>query len=253
MLKTRIIPCLLLRDGGLTKTQRFKKGKYIGDPINAVRIFNDLAVDELVFLDIDASKNKTAPNYDIIQDLAAECFMPFAYGGGITSLKEVEKILKIGVEKIVINHKALMNKTLIAEVAKQFGSSTLIAGVDVRKNLLGKYLVYDHVKAQNTSYLVVDYVKELQELGAGEVFINNVDRDGTGTGFDQQLISSISKHLTIPLIACGGAGNINDIGKAVEAGASAVAAGSIFVYQGPHKAVLISYPETKDLEKILIQ
>ncbi|WP_343700844.1 AglZ/HisF2 family acetamidino modification protein [Chitinophaga sp.] len=251
MLKSRIIPCLLLRDGGLTKTEKFKKGKYIGDPINAVRIFNDLAVDELIFLDIDASKHKVVPAYDVIRELTSECFMPFAYGGGISTAKQIEQILKIGVEKIVINKIALDNRDFVAEAVKQFGSSTIIVGIDVKKNFLGKYFVYDHVKTQTTNEQVIAYAKEIESLGAGEIFVNNVDRDGVCNGYDTTLISQVSKNVGIPVIACGGAATIEDFGAAVKSGASAAAAGSIFVYQGPHKAVLISYPNVADLEKVL--
>jgi cyclase len=250
MLKTRIIPCLLLREGGLVKTVRFKAHKYIGDPINAVRIFNEKEVDELIFLDIDASRQGRGPDLSLIQDLASECFMPFAYGGGVTSIGEIKSILRVGVEKVVVNCKALQDIGFIADASRHFGSSTIIGAIDVKKDFWGTYKVYDHVKEKITSQNPQEYAKLLENAGVGEIFLNNVDRDGSYGGFDVEVISKINQAIAVPLIVCGGASSLDDIRDVVaKTSVSAVAAGSIFVYQGPHKAVLISYPKPEELKK----
>ncbi|MBB5636593.1 cyclase [Pedobacter cryoconitis] len=251
MLKTRVIPCLLLRDEGLVKTQKFKDSKYVGDSINAVKIFNKKEVDELIFIDIDVSKNNGEPNWEIIKDLASECFMPLAYGGGIKSLEQIEYLLKIGVEKVVINHKTLEDPDFIRKAVQYFGSSTIVCAVDIKKNFWGKYLVYDHVKGKLTDIAVIDYVKAIEEMGAGEIFVNNVDREGTYSGFDLDIIKSVTSAVNIPVIVCGGASKLSDISLAANAGASAVAVGSLFIFQGPHRAVLISYPTQKELKEII--
>lgn len=242
MLLKRFIPCLLLRDGGLVKTEKFKKHKYVGDPINAVKIFNDKEVDELIFLDIDASKFKRGPNLEILTDLASECFMPFGYGGGITNVNQIEKLLKIGIEKIIINKSALNSDILIKESVKYFGSSTIVAAIDVKKNIWGKKLVYDHTTNKNLDINPIDLARKYSDLGAGEIFLNSVDLDGTFGGYDTDLISSVSNAISVPLIASGGASSFKNMLSAINSGASAAAAGSLFVFQGPHKAVLISYP-----------
>jgi imidazole glycerol-phosphate synthase subunit HisF len=252
MLKTRVIPCLLLREGGLVKTEKFKNHKYIGDPINAVRIFNEKEVDELIFLDIDASRDKQQPNLEVIRELATECFMPFAYGGGVRTIEHITNILKAGVEKVVINQEALHNLSFVESAARHFGSSTIIVAIDIKKDFWGHYKVYDHVKGKATSIDPVAFAKQVEQAGAGEIFLNNVDRDGTFSGFDHHVINLVNSAINIPLIVCGGASGLDDIQKVVKStGVSAVAAGSLFVYQGPHRAVLISYPQRKDLESLL--
>lgn len=242
MLLNRFIPCLLLRDGGLVKTEKFKTDKYIGDPINAVKIFNDKEVDELIFLDIDATKLGKEPNYEILLDLSSECFMPLAYGGGISNLFQIEKILKIGIEKIIINKSALVSNKFIEDSVKYFGSTTIVASIDVKSNMWGKKLVFDHSINKSLSILPVDLALRYSDLGVGEIFLNSVDLDGTFGGYDLELISSVSSKISIPLIASGGASSFANMREAIDAGASAAAAGSLFVFQGPHKAVLISYP-----------
>jgi imidazole glycerol-phosphate synthase subunit HisF len=243
MLRIRVIPCLLLSEGGLIKTVKFDQPKYIGDPINAVKIFNDKEVDELIFLDIDASKKKGEPDYDLIAHLATECFMPFSYGGGVSSIEQIKKILRLGVEKVVINYSALQNLDLIKSASVYFGSSTIIGAVDVKKDFWGGYKVYDHVKKKTTTLNPIEHVKALEQAGVGEIFLNNVDRDGTFKGLDHGLISSINKVIKTPLIVCGGVASVQEIKELVlETSISAVAAGSLFVFQGPHRAVLISYP-----------
>ncbi|UYQ92424.1 AglZ/HisF2 family acetamidino modification protein [Chitinophaga horti] len=250
MLRARIIPCLLLREGGLVKTQKFDKGSYVGDPINAVKIFNEKEVDELIFLDIDASKKNTDPDWSMLEDLSTECFMPLCYGGGINSLQHIERILRIGIEKVVINHKALESVQLVEQASARFGSSTIVGAIDVKKNMWGKQLVYDHVKGKVTGTDVLAHAKRLEDAGVGEIFLNVVDRDGTYAGYDFDLITRVSEQVSVPLIACGGASTVMDFKKAIKSGASAAAAGSLFVYQGPHRAVLISYPSSSELNEI---
>jgi cyclase len=250
MLKTRVIPCLLLQDQGLVKTVRFKKPVYVGDPINAIRIFNEKEVDELIFLDVQASKKKNEPNYAMIKDLATECFMPFSYGGGITSLDQIRRILKMGVEKVIINKSAIDSLQFIKDAAREFGSSTIIVAIDVKRNFFGKQQVYDHTRG-TIPVDPLNYVKKTEEAGAGELFINSVDRDGTYSGYDLPLIRKITDSVSIPVIVCGGASSLTDFKSAVkEAGASAVSAGSLFVFQGVHKAVLISYPNYNTLTEL---
>jgi cyclase len=251
MLRIRVIPCLLLRDSGLVKTTKFNDQKYIGDPINAVKIFNEKEVDELIFLDIDASKKGVEPDYALIKDLATECFMPFAYGGAVSNIDQIRKILHLGVEKVVINSAALNNPSFIKQACQDFGSSTIIGAIDVNKDFFGKYRVYNHVKKTNLKLNPEDYARTLEDLGVGELFINTVYRDGTYHGFDTAIMQSIAASVNIPVIACGGASKIEDFAEVVKkSGVSAVSAGSLFVYQGPHKAVLISYPKVKDLENL---
>lgn len=242
MVKARIIPCLLIRDGGLIKTEKFKNEKYVGDPINAVKIFNDKEVDELIFLDIDASKERRGPDLELLKDLASECFMPFAYGGGINNVNQIEELLKIGIEKIIINSASFVSTTLIEESVKEFGSSTIVSAIDVKRNIWGKQQVYNHVIKKTIDLNPLELAKKYCELGVGEIFLNSVDLDGTMQGYDLNFIKSISDAIPAPLIACGGASSVSNLHEALKCGASAVAAGSLFVFQGPHKAVLISYP-----------
>jgi imidazole glycerol-phosphate synthase subunit HisF len=247
----RIIPCLLLRDKGLVKTVKFKESTYIGDPINTVKIFNEKEVDEVFFLDIDATKNKTEPPYEIIQNIASECFMPFAYGGGIHSLQQIEKIIKSGAEKIIINSQAYLQKNFIREAVQQFGSSTIAVSIDIKKEFLRGNIVYIKGGTQSTGENPVNYARVIEEDGAGEILINSIDRDGTMEGYDIELIKSVSQSVRLPVIACGGAGKLNDFGLAVkEGGASAAAAGSFFVFQGKRRAVLITYPSYSEISKL---
>ncbi len=247
----RVIPCLLLRNNGLVKTIRFKDSVYVGDPLNAVRIFNEKEVDELIFLDIDATSEKREPSFGLISKIASECFMPFSYGGGIGTLQQIEDIIKSGAEKIIINTQAYQKKNFIREAADRFGSSTIVVSVDVRRKTIDGYTVYINGGRQNTGKKPVEYVKEMEDQGAGEIFINSIDRDGTMEGYDLELIKSVSKAVTIPVIACGGAGNLNDLRLAFrEGGASAVAAGSFFVFQGKRRAVLITYPSYNEISNL---
>ncbi len=254
MLRYRIIPTLLLHNKGLYKTVKYsiKKGKYVGDPINAIKIFNDKGVDELIFLDIDASKEKRGPNFDIIKNIATECFMPVGYGGGITTIEEIKTIFQIGIEKVILNTILLEDMSLLKESSKIFGSQSIVASVDIKKNLFGKYKIYNSSKQKNINYNIESHIRDLELNGAGEIYISSVDRDGTLEGYDIELIKSIIKDIKVPVIINGGAKDINDFSQAIkECGISAVSAGSMFVFKGPHKAVLITYPEYVELEKEL--
>ena len=251
MLKHRVIPCLLVHNGGLVKTQKFANPKYVGDPINAIRIFNDKEVDELVVLDISASKEKREPNYELIEQLASECFMPLCYGGGIRTIEQARTLFGLGLEKIVVQSAALEDLTLLTKIAEQFGSQSVVISVDTKKNWFGKHSLFMSASGKITSRRWQDYVKQAVAAGAGEVMLNAVDRDGLMQGMDIELIKDASANVPVPLIAIGGVGCLADIKAAIEAGASAVAAGAFFVYQGPHRAVLITYPNYQELEHLL--
>lgn len=252
MLKTRIIPCLQLIDESLVKTIKFGKHGYIGDPINTVRIFNELEVDELCFLDIRASVQKRSPNLKILHEIADECFMPLSYGGGIKDWEKAKEILSIGFEKIVINTHAYHNSSLVTKIAEYFGSQSVIASIDVKKSLWGSYNVYINDGTEKTNLDPVEWAKKLESLGAGEILLTSMDRDGTWSGFDVELTKQVSNSVTIPVIANGGAGKIEHIGDIVKKGhASAVALGSIVVYQKQGMGVLVNFPDKYELEKIL--
>jgi cyclase len=250
MLRARVIPCLLLRNSGLVKTIRFNDPKYVGDPINAVKIFNEKEVDELVLLDIEAARTN-GPNFELIAQIASEAFMPLCYGGGISTVSQAEKLIKLGVEKISVNTAALRDISLISNIAAELGSQSVVAGIDVKKDWFGRYQVFDPLRRKLTGIDPVEYAKKVAKAGAGEIFLNNVNADGTQAGYDLTPINLISRAVNIPLIACGGAANINHFCEAVTAGASAVAAGSMFVFEGRHRAVLITYPSYKELEQRL--
>lgn len=251
MVLPRIIPVLLLRDKGLVKTVKFKNARYVGDPINTVKIFNEMEVDELVLVDIDVSKNNREPDFGYLKEISSECFMPLSYGGGVNSLERIKRFIQTGIEKVVVNSAAIARPGFLKEAAETFGSSTLVAALDVKKNLLGAYKVFDHLRNSLTSLDPVQYALSLQQAGAGEIFLNNVDRDGVMNGYDVAFISTITQQLSIPVIACGGCESYLDLKNVIiEGGASAAAAGSLFVFQGPHKAVLISYPSRNQMQEI---
>ena len=253
MIRARVIPCLLLKDGGLVKTMRFSNPRYIGDPINAVKIYNAKEVDELIFLDITATKEKREPNYDLIKEIAEECFMPFSYGGGIRSIASIKKLLRLGVEKVILNTASHENPTLVREAVNMFGSSTVIASIDVKKNFLGKYKRYIRAGKKSVAGDIRDCVRDLEALGVGEIFINSIDRDGTMAGYDIELVRDLAERVSIPVIACGGAGTLNDVREVLQrTGISAAAAGSIFVYHGKIKGVLINYPNRATLDQLNI-
>ena len=251
MLKTRVIPCLLLKGRGLFKTLKFKNPKYIGDPINAVKIFNDKEVDELIFLDITATIDNHEIQFDLIKDITTECFMPFAYGGGIRNTNEVIQVLKLGAEKAIINTHAL-KPDFIKKASETVGSQSIVVSIDVKKIRREKYSVCTHSGTVNTNIDPLKYAKKVEKMGAGELFINSIDKDGTMEGYDLDLIKSITKNVDIPIIASGGAASLQDFQDAVKISrVSAVAAGSMFVFHGPHRAVLINYPSHKEIKTYL--
>ena len=250
MKRVRIIPVLLLHKGNLVKSVKFKDYKYVGDPINAVRIFNDKEVNELVLIDIDASREKRTPDIKHITNIASEAFMPVAYGGGISNSNQVKEIFYNGVEKVIFNTAALEQPALITATANQFGSSSTVVSIDVKKTLLGGYKVYAANGQKNIGIDPVNFAKEMENAGAGEIFINSIDADGTMLGYDLAIVKKIADAVNVPVIACGGAGSMDHFRQAVQAGASAVAAGSFFVFHGRHKAVLITYPLPGELQII---
>jgi imidazole glycerol-phosphate synthase subunit HisF len=251
MLNSRVIPCLLLQNEGLIKTLKFAKPKYIGDPINAIRIFNDKEVDELIVLDIDASKDERDPNFTLIEKFASECFMPLCYGGGIRSVQQAQQLFALGIEKICLQTAALDDPKIITEIANRFGRQSVVASVDIKKNLLGEHQIYRSVDGKKVKQPWLQCLQQLVNAGAGEVIVNSVDRDGTMAGMDLELIREAASAVTVPLIAMGGAGSLSDMKSAINAGASAVSAGAFFVFQGPHRAVLITYPDYRELENLL--
>jgi len=252
MLKTRIIPCLQLINQSLVKTVQFNKYNYIGDPINTVNIFNELEVDELCFLDIRASLEKREPNFKILREIADECFMPLSYGGGIKDFETVRKILSIGFEKIVLNTYAFKNKAFVSQVAKHFGNQSVIVSIDAKKNIFGKYIVYINDGQEKINVSLLDWAKEAEQLGAGEILITSMNNDGTWNGFDIELVRKVSESVSIPVIANGGAGCLGDIGKVVKEGkANAVALGSMVVYQKKDMGVLVNFPDKNELENAL--
>jgi cyclase len=249
VLKARVIPCLLLRNGGLVKTVRFDNPTYVGDPINAVRIFNDKEVDELVFLDIDGSRSKKGPNFDLIADIASEAFMPFAYGGGIATLDDIKRLFSTGVEKVVMNTAALTTPDLVSKAAALAGSSSVVVSMDVNRTWRGKYYVV--AKDGKAPGVPHEYARQAEELGAGEILLTAVHRDGTMEGYDLELIRQVTSAVTIPVVACGGAGGLPHLRQAIDNGAAAAAAGSMFIFHGKHRAVLITYPQYEELERLL--
>jgi len=244
MRRIRIIPVLLLSKGGLYKTIKFKNGKYVGDPINAVKIFNEKEADELLLLDYKASVENRPPDYIRIKEIAEEAFMPMAYGGGIKNADDAKKVFDCGFEKIVLNSILFQNISLIEQIANIYGAQSVVGCIDVKKNLFGKYHVYSHSGTKNTGKEPLKWAKEIESKGVGEIILNSIDNDGTWNGYLFDLIKDISNKINVPMIACGGAGSEDDFRKAVLAGASAVAAGSMFVFQKKEMGVLISFPSS---------
>lgn len=233
------------------KTVRFRNPKYVGDPINTIRIFNDKEVDELMLLDITASRESKGPAYSTISQIASECFMPLCYGGGVTSVDQAKRIVSLGVEKIALNHAAIARPDLIREIAEPLGSQAVVVSINVKKNWRGVFRVFDNGTGKLTDLDPIAHGERAVELGAGEILINDVDRDGTQQGYNLELIRRFTDRLSVPVIACGGAWTTDHLRQAVkQSRASAVAAGSMFVFQGPHRAVLISYPAYSELERL---
>jgi cyclase len=253
MFRPRIIPVLTLKGKGLVKTVKFNQSnaRYIGDPINAVRIFNDLEADELVFLDITATNEKRTIDVNLVKNIGDEAYMPFAVGGGISKLSQIEHLIKAGAEKIVLCSYAMTLPSLIKEAADHFGNQSIIVCLNIKRNVFGNYQLYTKGKDKKVSTPFIDYIRQAVEMGAGEILINNIDTDGCMRGYDLNLIRMTSSMVDVPVIACGGAGNEEDLLLAVnQGGATAAAAGSLFVYHGPRNAVLINYPDKNTLSKI---
>ena len=253
MLQTRVIPCLLLKGDVLVKTVNFKRASYIGDPVNTARIFNELEVDEITLLDISVTNNNKSPDFKILSELANECFMPLAYGGGINNFEDAKKIFQIGIEKIIINSAAFSNPFLITELAEHFGSQSVVISIDVKKNMFGKYQVYSNSGKKRQKVDPVVWAKEVERLGAGEILLTAIHQEGTWKGFDIIILEKISNAVNIPVVANGGASSIDDIGKAVKQGsASAVSLGSMVVYQNKGMGVLVNFPDKNKLNKIFL-
>lgn len=253
MLKTRVIPCLLLDGNRIVKTIRFQNPLYIGDPINTVLIFNEKCTDELILLDIGASRRGAKPNFDLLKTIANQCFMPLCYGGGIQEIDDIKKLIALGIEKIALNTRAVLNPALITQAAKYTGSQSVVVSIDAKKSVWGKYRVHILGGSRPTLQDPAAMALLAENAGAGEILINSIDRDGSGTGYDLDLIKKITAAVKIPVIACGGAGKIEDLAAAIKSGGvSAAAAGSLFVFQGVHRAVLISYIESDQLQPYLL-
>lgn len=247
--RVRVIPTLLVDRGGrLVKTVKFGARTYIGDPINAVKIFNGKEVDEIVLFDIDATKDRRSPNYDLITDIAAEAFMPVAYGGGIASIEHVARLYKCGIEKVILSSVLAGGTKLIEETAKRYGGQAVVVCLPVKKPMFGAPKVYSHGATRNTRVLPLDSARAAVKAGAGEIILYSVDRDGTFSGYDIALLKEVASAVRVPVVACGGARSLGDFLVAVNEGlASAVAAGSMFIYQSERRGVLISYPSQMDL------
>lgn len=244
MLRPRIIPSLLVHQKGLTKTVKFGKGKYVGDPINAVRIFNEKEVDELIVVDIDATVENREPDYTMIKNLAAECRMPFCYGGGVKTVEQVKRIINLGAEKVAISSVAIENPSIIKEMATAVGNQSIVVVLDVKKvGLFDKYELFTHNGKKKVKTPLIEFAKLAEENGAGEILLNSIDNDGVMKGYDMNLIEKIRESVSIPMTVLGGAGKLEDIKQVIDKyGIIGAAAGSLFVFKGMFKAVLISYP-----------
>ncbi|NOQ76555.1 MAG: imidazole glycerol phosphate synthase subunit HisF [Methylococcaceae bacterium] len=251
MLRTRVIPCLLLKDGGLVKGQQFKNHKYVGDPINTIKIFNDKEVDELMVLDISASRNAVAPDYTLLEQFASECFMPLCYGGGIKTLEQAKKIFSLGVEKVCLQSSAIEDLNIIRQISNLFGSQSVVVSIDIKSNFLNQKKLFHATKRKSLKLPWQNFIHDCVSAGAGEVLINSVDHEGSMSGVDLNLIQQVSEMISVPVIATGGVGSLKHIKAASDVGASAVAVGSFFVYHGPHRAVLITFPKYQELENLL--
>lgn len=251
MLRPRIIPSLLLHDKGLVKTVNFKYAKYVGDPINAVRIFNEKEADELAFFDIDATVLNKEPDYILIEKLANQSRMPLCYGGGVKTVEQAQKIFALGIEKIALSSAVIQNPRLVPQIANRVGSQSVVVVLDIKKKLLGGYEIYTHNGKKSTGVNPFKFAEELEQLGAGEIIVNSIDQDGVMKGYDLNLIDKMSEMISIPLTVLGGAGTIDDIEKVINRyGVIGVSAGSLFVFKGPYKAVLINYPSKIEKNKV---
>lgn len=254
MLRPRIIPCLLIHNQGLVKTVKFKDPKYVGDPLNAVKIFNEKEVDELIVLDIDATKENREPDFNVIKNLAAECRMPLCYGGGVKTVEHAKKIISLGAEKVAISASAIANPNLVKEIADAVGVQSVVVVIDVKKvGLLNRYEVFTHNGQKSSGKSPVELAKMFENLGAGEIVINNIDNDGIMQGYDMKLVKNIRDAICLPITVLGGAGTIDDIKKLIDSfGVIGAGAGSLFVFKGKYKAVLINYPTKEEKHKLLL-
>jgi cyclase len=253
MLRPRIIPCLLVRNGGLVKTQKFDQGKYVGDPINAVRIFNEKQVDELSVLDIDATVKGREPDYTMIRNLAAECRMPLCYGGGVKTVEQAERIIAMGVEKVAVSSAAVHDPQLIARMAHNVGAQSVVVVLDVMRGAKGYELRIENGR-RATGLDPVGFAQQMEQLGAGEIVVNCIDRDGTMQGYDLPLLRQMRAAVTLPMTALGGAGSLAHIRELIrEFGIIGAAAGSLFVFKGVYRAVLINYPRRAELDAMVAE
>ncbi len=254
MLRPRIVPCLLVHKGGLVKTVRFSDPTYVGDPINAVRIFNEKEVDELVVLDIDATAKSVEPDFNLIGNLAAECRMPLCYGGGVTSVAQAKRIISLGVEKVALSASAVANPALVSEISAEIGRQSTVVVLDVHKRTFGgRYDVYTHNGTHKTGLSAVDFAKELEVRGAGEIIFNSINRDGTAKGYDLDLARQLRAAVNVPISMVGGAGSLQDIEELIrEVGVLGAIAGSLFVFKGKYRAVLINYPQPDLKEQLIV-
>lgn len=255
MLRSRIIPCLLVHKRGLVKTVGFKDPKYVGDPINAVKIFNEKEVDELTVLDIDATIEGRAPDFEMIKNLAVECRMPFCYGGGVTTVEQAKKIISLGAEKVAISSAAVENPDLIKAMGQAIGVQSVVVIIDAKKKgLFGSYEIFTHNGKKATGIKVKDFVQKINEIGVGEIVINSIEHDGKMTGFDFSLIDLVRDNCDVPVTVMGGAGSLEDLRQVVKRyRIMGVAAGSLFVFKGKYRAVLISYPSKSELKELFAQ
>lgn len=252
MLLPRIIPCLLVRNKGLVKTVRFDNAKYVGDPINAVRIFNEKEVDELIVLDIDASVERREPDYKMIENLAAECRMPLCYGGGIKDVEQVQRILGLGVEKVAMSSAVLQTPGLVADIAATVGSQSVVVVLDAKRDSEGEYFLFTHNGTRSTGKSVKEFAVAVENLGAGEIVVNSIDNDGVMQGYDIHLIRLVRDAISVPLTALGGAGSLKDLKDLIATyGVIGAGAGSLFVFKGSYRAVLINYPNPSEKEMLL--
>lgn len=252
MLRSRIIPCLLVHKKGLVKTTNFKDPRYVGDPINAVKIFNEKEVDELIVLDIDATTEGRGPDFEMIKNLAVECRMPFCYGGGVTTVEQAKRIISLGAEKVAVSAAAIRNSNLLKEMGRAVGTQSVVVVLDIRKKgLLGSYEIFTHNGKNATNIKLKDFIKQLNEIQIGELIINNIDDDGRMQGFDFKLFDMVRENTDGPMTICGGAGSLDDIREAIKRYKTiGVAVGSLFVFKGKYRAVLINYPNKSESKEL---
>ncbi len=248
MLRPRLIPCLLLRDGRLVKTVRFRDPSYVGDPTNTIRIFDEMEVDELLFLDIGAGRDGRSIDWKLLEGIATECFMPFGYGGGVRTVEDMGRLYTLGAEKVVLNTAAYDNPALVSRAAERFGSQSVVVSIDV-KTEGGRSHVYVEGGRRRTQLDPVDFAKRMAEAGAGELLVTSIDRDGTFQGYDLALVERVAGSVSIPIVCCGGAASLQGARAGIRAGASGAGVGSMVVYQGKNRAVLINYPAPQELRE----